>query len=121
MSKRQWQSVAGILLLAGMNLFPMRAQADLCANPGGDGDLNTGGTVNSYYKPGADITGGSTATIDLIFDQGTLATGSSTGLNTQVYYGDMLLLIQMQDAGIDSANTGAYGDGVAGDPGSGAQ
>ena len=34
-------------------------------------------------------------------------------------HGDLLLVIQMQDAEINSTNTGAYGDGVAGDPASG--
>jgi hypothetical protein len=33
--------------------------------------------------------------------------------------GDLVLVIQMQDAAINSTNTGAYGDGVARDPATG--
>lgn len=49
--------------------------------------------------------------------------GAASGAATQIANGDLLLFIQMQGATINTNsatdNTGAYGDGVPGDPGSG--
>jgi hypothetical protein len=49
-----------------------------------------------------------------------VALAASFGAATPIAVGDRLLIIQMQDTDIDSTNTGSYGDGVAGDPASGA-
>jgi uncharacterized repeat protein (TIGR01451 family) len=86
----------------------------VCATPGKDGAGGIlGGIVNAYYPPST---------------TGTLAAGSKSvalgpaaggGAQTAIASGDLLLIIQMQDATIDSANTSSYGDGLAGDPGSG--
>src|ERR1700686_2615393 len=46
--------------------------------------------------------------------------GTSTGAATPIASGDLLLVIQMQDAAINSSNTDSYGDGVSGAPASGA-
>ena len=59
---------------------------------------------------------------------GTAAAGAQTimvgtrvpGGSPQIAAGNMLLVIQMQDAAIDATNTDAYGDGVAGGTASGA-
>ena len=45
--------------------------------------------------------------------------GAGSGAATAVAAGDVLLVIQVQDATFDSSNTDAYGDGAAGDPASG--
>jgi uncharacterized repeat protein (TIGR01451 family) len=86
----------------------------VCAMPGHDG---TGGTLNSivnaYYAPAANgVTLAGAKTI-------TLAAVTAGGANTSIAAGDLLLIIQMQDAAINATNTGAYGDGVAGDPATG--
>src|SRR5262249_21126243 len=64
------------------------------------------GVVNTYW-PGTANAAAGTASITL---------GTSRGAGVPIASGDLLLVIQMQDAAIDSSNTGAYGDGGAGDP-----
>lgn len=44
---------------------------------------------------------------------------ASIGAGASIVAGDLLLVIQMQDAAINSSNTDSYGNGIAGDPGSG--
>ncbi len=83
----------------------------VCALPGNDGLAPTfSGIVNAYYPPSATgtLAAGST-TIKL----GAVATGGAT---TTITKGDLLLVIQMQAASINSTNSGSFGDGVAGDP-----
>jgi uncharacterized repeat protein (TIGR01451 family) len=83
----------------------------VCATPGNDGAGGTlTGTVNTYYQgSGTSAAGATTITV----------VTPSTGAATQIKAGDLILVIQMQDAQINSANTGAYGDGSPGDPATG--
>src|SRR5918999_5609775 len=97
-----------LVLLIG--IFSTRAQAQVCANPGKDGPGGTlSGVVNTYYPGTASVSAGSTS----------ISIGSSTGSATPIASGDLLLVIQMQDAAINSTNTDSYGDGVGGAPASG--
>ena len=87
-------------------------QPIVCATPGKDGLGGTlTGVVNTYFSPSATgtLAAGSTS----------VALGAGTGAGTPIAAGDLLLIIQMQDASINSTNTGAYGDGTAGDPATG--
>jgi uncharacterized repeat protein (TIGR01451 family) len=88
----------------------LRAQS--CGTPGSDGVGPISGTVNTYYPP-------TTATLSAGSSSVALGPGVSTSTPTAIAVGDMVLIIQMQDAVITTTNSGAYGDGVAGDPGSG--
>src|SRR2546430_3612109 len=83
--------------------------AGTCATPGRDGTATLNSVINTYY-PGA-LTAAAGAT--------TITLGTATGAGTPIAVGDLVLVIQMQDAAIDSTNTGAYGNAVAGDPASG--
>src|SRR5438552_109126 len=83
--------------------------AGACATPGRDGTATLNSVINTYY-PGA-LTAAAGAT--------TITLGTATGAGTPIAVGDLVVVIQMQDAAIDSANTGAYGNGIAGDPASG--
>ncbi|TMD66788.1 MAG: hypothetical protein E6I84_04900, partial [Chloroflexi bacterium] len=83
--------------------------AGLCATPGRDGSASLTGIVNTYYPGLATAIAGST----------TITLGPATGASTPIAIGDLLLVVQMQDAAINSTNTGAYGDAVAGDPATG--
>jgi uncharacterized repeat protein (TIGR01451 family) len=82
------------------------AAANTCPTPGKDG---AGGTlanvVNSYYPGTATAAAGST----------TISLGPSRGAAATIAVGDLLLVIQMQDAAINYTDTDAYGDGTAGD------
>ena len=76
--------------------------APLCAVPGKDGAGGTlSGVVNTYYPGTASVAAGVLNTC--------IAVGASRGSATAIANGDMLLVIQMQDADIDSTNTGNYG------------
>lgn len=71
---------------------------------------STNQVVNSYY-PGntASLTAGSTR----------VTVGAVRGVSAGITRGDVLILMQMQGSTINSTNTNAYGDGVAGNPASG--
>ncbi|MGZ5483432.1 MAG: beta strand repeat-containing protein [Pyrinomonadaceae bacterium] len=97
-----------LVLLIG--IFSASAQAQVCANPGKDGPGGTlSGVVNTYYPGTASVSAGSTS----------ISIGSSTGSATPIASGDLLLVIQMQDAAINSSNFDSYGDGFSGSPASG--
>jgi uncharacterized repeat protein (TIGR01451 family) len=88
----------------------VRAQT-LCATAGDEGPRATlSGIVNTYYPGVGTAAAGAT----------TITVGTPTGAANTIAAGDLLLVIQMQDATIDTRNTSRYGDGGIGDPGSGA-
>ncbi|HYB53260.1 MAG TPA: isopeptide-forming domain-containing fimbrial protein, partial [Thermoanaerobaculia bacterium] len=79
-----------------------------CATPGKDGPGGTlAGVVNTYYPALPGIVAAGSTSIPL---------GAAVGASQPISSGDLVLVIQMQDAAIDSTNTGSYGDGIAGDP-----
>ncbi len=86
----------------------------VCAMPGKDGAGGTlSGVVNAYYPPavGTVAVGATSITLG--------AAAAAPGAQTPIGIGDLLLVIQMQAAQINSTNTSSYGDGVPGDPASG--
>ncbi len=86
----------------------------VCASPGRDGAGNTlTGILNAYYPPANNGTVAAASTSIV------LGAAAVAGAQTAIASGDLLLIIQMQDAAINSTNTGAYGDGIPGDPGFG--
>lgn len=97
------------LLLLAMLSLPAAVHAALSckASPGDDGSVSTSGIPGAllYYQPTASVSAGSTS----------ISLSSTAGLSA----GDLVLVIQMQSAGIDATNTNSYGDGVTGIPGSG--
>ena len=62
------------------------------------------GTINTYYPGTATANAGSTS----------ITLGAATGAATAIASGDLVLIIQMQDAAINFTNTSAYGDGLSG-------
>jgi uncharacterized repeat protein (TIGR01451 family) len=97
--------VAAVLLCA-----PHAAEAQTgCAVPGKDGAATLSGIINTYHP------GTSSTTTSL-----TVGLSRFGGASTPISAGDLLLVIQMQDADIYSVNDNSrYGDGVNNDPGSG--
>ncbi|HEY9035674.1 MAG TPA: right-handed parallel beta-helix repeat-containing protein [Pseudomonadales bacterium] len=109
--RSRWRRIAKSLLLAAL-LCPTLALALNCATPGKDGAGGSlTGVVNTYYPAAAigTVTAGST----------TLNVGTAAGAGVSILTGDLLLIIQMQYADINSTNTDSYGDGVAGGNASG--
>jgi len=97
------------LLLATFLMFvaPL-AMAQTCGTPGADGGGTITGTVNTYYPPASatqTVSAGSTS----------ISLGSAAaGGGPQIRVGDMVLIIQMQDATINAVNTSRYGANVSG-------
>lgn len=92
--------------------------SEVCANPGVNGSLTYTGTqtLNTYY-PGLTGTGAQNTAGQKVLAIGTARTTTPAG--TALAIGDLVLVMQMQGAPIDYSNTSSYGDGYAGDPGSG--
>lgn len=87
-------------------IAPIRSSAGICAMPGKDGEADLSGIINTYYQPdsiGSSVSAGATSII----------LGSALGATTPIGAGDMLLIIQMQDAAINSNNDATYGAGGA--------
>ncbi len=85
-----------------------------CATPGRDGAGGTlSGAVNTYFPPSTSgtLASGSTSVA--------LSAAASSGAQRAIAAGDLVLIIQMQDATINDTNTSSYGHGVPGDPASG--
>jgi mucin-19 len=104
-----WRIGAALLaLLALLGGAPGAfAAAAVCSNPGKDGPVTVSGVVNSYY-PGSTVSAGSTS-----IPVGAIDT-SSGGSSTAIGAGDLVLVMQMQDADINSTNTSSYGGSSAG-------
>ncbi|HLE62390.1 MAG TPA: hypothetical protein VI750_04580, partial [Pyrinomonadaceae bacterium] len=99
-----------VVLLLWLLLSSVSVNGQVCGNPGKDGPGGTlSGIINTYYPGTANAGSGSTS----------ISIGTPTGSLTPIASGDLLLVIQMQDAGINSTNTDSYGNGSAGDPASG--
>ena len=79
----------------------MYADKLVCGVPGKDGPASISGIVNTYYPGTANVSASST----------TLPVGSPSGAAAPIQAGDLLLVIQMQGADINSTNTSSYGDG----------
>ena len=65
---------------------------------------NLTGVLNTYYPGTASVAAGATS----------IPVGTATGAGTAIAAGNLLLVIQMQDASISDANTVAYGNGYTG-------
>lgn len=99
--------IASLLLLQSV----LALAGTVGGTPGNDGpNLALTGTVNTYF-PGTSATASGTTAITL---------GTSRGAATAIAAGDLLIIIQMQDATINSTNTVDYGDGAGGNVASGA-
>jgi uncharacterized repeat protein (TIGR01451 family) len=86
-------------------------QAQVCALPGSAGDVTvSGGIVNTYWTPAIGSFGPGSTSILLSGERGATVTLAE---------GDLVLVIQMQCANINTTDTLAYGDGAAGEPAAG--
>ncbi|MBI3475018.1 MAG: DUF11 domain-containing protein [Acidobacteria bacterium] len=82
-------------------------QSNTCASPANLGNGGTlGGVVNTYYPATASVTAGTANT--------TIPVGTARGAVATIAAGDLLLVMQMQDASINSTNTASYGNGATG-------
>jgi uncharacterized repeat protein (TIGR01451 family) len=85
----------------------------VCATPGKDGGGGVlSGVVNTYYRASAN------GTLAAGSNSVTLAAALPAG-GKPIAIGDLLLIIQLQDALINNSNSSSYGHGVPGDPAAG--
>lgn len=96
----------GIVALSAAGI----ARAQVCALPGSAGDATISGTVNTYWSTAPGSYDAGAAAIPLSGERGAAATLAA---------GDLVLVIQMQCAAIDSSDSSGYGDGAAGEPAAG--
>lgn len=83
--------------------------AQICGTPGMDGTTNRSGIVNTYYPPqGSVVLLPGTKTLQLAPVPGIDSLGNHYG-TIPISPGDLLLLIQMQDATINYTNDAFYG------------
>jgi len=85
----------------------------VCATSGNDGTTNINGSINTYFPPQGNVTlpaGANSITLAPV--PATDAYGNSFG-TAAIKSGDLLLIIQMQDAAINSSNSTLYGAGNA--------
>ncbi len=78
-------------------------QAQTCAVPGRDGTANSAGIVNSYYPPASTGLFGPASTSIIL--------GTRRGAATAVAPGDLVMVMQMQCAALNTTNTPNYGGG----------
>jgi uncharacterized repeat protein (TIGR01451 family) len=93
-----------IVFVFSLLLFSGVAFAAGCANPGKDGVGTPTGVANTYYPGTSSVSAGATS----------IPVGSSSGSATPIAAGDLLLIIQMQDADISYSNDSNYGGSGAG-------
>lgn len=80
--------------------FAQAASANYCAVPSRAGIVSgLSGIVNTYYAGTANAPAGATS----------ITLGAARGAATPIAAGDLLVVIQMQDATIDTSNTATYG------------
>ena len=95
-----------VLILIGL---VFSAQSQICGTPGLDGAVNISGSINTYFPVAGDVTltpGSKTVKLDAVPSNDPY--GNSFGTKA-IEAGDMLLLIQMQDATINAVNSDLYG------------
>ena len=90
-----------MLCLTALLTLP-QALAQTCAMPGRDGSTASSGTVNTYYPPATGSYNGASTSIAL---------GTSRGAATAVAPGDLVMVVQMQCAALNTTNTSNYGAG----------
>ena len=84
--------------------WTLQASTASCTNGGKDGPVTISGIVNTYYPGNGSPAAGATSI--------PVGTPDARGSGTAISTGDLLLVIQMQDADINASNNSAYGDGL---------
>lgn len=103
-------SIKAFIRLVGAALLSLHAltgaafATNVCATPGRDLSITVTGVVNTYWGSTANVSAGATA----------IVLGPSIGASSPIAVGDLVLVIQMQDAQMNTSNSSSYGDGVAG-------
>jgi uncharacterized repeat protein (TIGR01451 family) len=80
-------------------------EAKICATPGKDGaDGNLGGIKNDYWPGTTTVNAGTTSIV--------VGTRNTNGALVNLATGDLVIVMQMQDAAFDTSNDETYGEGT---------
>ena len=80
-------------------------EAKVCATPGKDGaGGNLGGIKNDYWPGSATVNAGATSIV--------VGARNTSGLLSNLAAGDLIIVMQMQDAAFDTSNDETYGEGT---------
>ncbi|HEV3086303.1 MAG TPA: hypothetical protein VGX96_03675 [Candidatus Elarobacter sp.] len=106
MIARRCTALLAACALSATLVVAVRAPASaaaLCGTPGRDGSPTINSVVNTYYTGTANASAGGTS----------ITVGAHAGgdAGNAIAIGDLLLVVQMQGATINSTNTSSYGDG----------
>ncbi|MFH6987050.1 hypothetical protein ACHRVW_04820, partial [Flavobacterium collinsii] len=94
-------------------LTSLPAFSQICGTPGGDGPVTVSSSVNTYFPISGNITLNAGAqSIVLAAVPATDQYSNNFGA-APISVGDLILIIQMQDATIDYTNTTSYGSGTS--------
>lgn len=96
------RGAAALALIATAWLAPLHVMAQVCGAPGKDAPGVVGGIVNRYHQGNGNLAVNAT----------TLTLGAASGAADAVAVGDLLLIIQMQGATLNTSNNERYGDNV---------
>lgn len=97
-----------IIILSNYNLY-----SQVCGTPGLDGPSNNSTIINTYYPvPGNVVLNPGSNSIVLDAVPPLDVYGNSFG-NVPISAGDLILIIQMQDAEINATNNSLYGSGLS--------
>jgi uncharacterized repeat protein (TIGR01451 family) len=88
------------------------AEAKVCASPGKDGAGGTLAGIKNDYWPGSASVAAGAATM-------TLGARDTRGFLHDITAGDLLIVMQMQDAAFDTTNDETYGEGTGSTKGTG--
>ena len=88
------------------------AEAKVCASPGKDGAGGTLSGIKNDYWPGSASVAAGAATM-------TVGARDGRGLLHDINAGDLLIVMQMQDAAFDTTNDETYGEGTGSTKGTG--
>ena len=104
----KWASLASVFLaslfITSQLVFlnPAYAIPDVCGTPGKENPTVLAGVIDTYYPGTTTVSTGATS----------IPLGTAQGAPTPITAGDLLLVIQMQDASINSSNNANYGSGT---------
>ncbi|WP_295093512.1 gliding motility-associated C-terminal domain-containing protein [uncultured Flavobacterium sp.] len=93
--------------------LPIASIAQVCGTPGVDGPVAVSSSVNTYFPISGNITLNAGAQSILLAGVPATDQYSNNFGTTPISAGDLILIIQMQDATINYTNTTSYGSGTS--------
>ncbi|KAF2326879.1 beta strand repeat-containing protein, partial [Flavobacterium nitrogenifigens] len=101
-----------LILFILFAVLPITSFAQVCGTPGVDGPVAVSSSVNTYYPISGNITLNAGAQSILLAGVPATDQYSNNFGATPISAGDLILIIQMQDATINYTNTISYGSGT---------